>query len=111
MVTCPLSVSRTSTGELYARLLYAAIRPCRLPCRSMHAAEPGTTRLVFAGLGLMCLPMARNSLTACYELTVWNRTAASAAPLVAEGAARASDTADVARGDDVIVTIVTASPN
>jgi 2-hydroxy-3-oxopropionate reductase len=77
----------------------------------MNAAEPGKTRVGFVGLGLMGLPMARNILKAGYQLTVWNRTAAKAAPLVAEGAEQAGSPAEVARCSDVVVTIVTDSPD
>jgi 2-hydroxy-3-oxopropionate reductase len=77
----------------------------------MRAVEPGRTRVGFVGLGLMGLPMARNVLKAGYQLTVWNRTAAKAAPLVAEGAAQAGSPAEVARRSDVVVTIVTDSPD
>ncbi len=77
----------------------------------MNAAEPGRTRVGFVGLGLMGLPMARNVLKAGYQLTVWNRTAAKAAPLVAEGAEQAADPAQVAQRSDVVVTIVTDSPD
>jgi 2-hydroxy-3-oxopropionate reductase len=73
--------------------------------------EPGTTRVGFVGLGLMGLPMARRVLEAGYPLTVHNRTAAKAAPLVAAGAAQAQSPADVARASDVVVTIVTDSPD
>jgi 2-hydroxy-3-oxopropionate reductase len=77
----------------------------------MNAAEPGKTRVGFVGLGLMGLPMARNILKAGYRLTVWNRTAAKADPLVAAGAELAAGPADVARRSDVVVTIVTDSPD
>jgi 2-hydroxy-3-oxopropionate reductase len=77
----------------------------------MNAAEPGKTRVGFVGLGLMGLPMARNILKAGYQLTVWNRTAAKAAPLVASGAEQAGSAAEVAGGADVVVTIVTDSPD
>lgn len=63
------------------------------------------------GLGLMGLPMARNVLNAGYQLTVWNRTAAKAEPLVAAGAHLAAGPADVARRSDMVVTIVTDSPD
>src|SRR3989442_13951260 len=79
--------------------------------RSMRAVEPGRTRVGFVGLGLMGLPMARNVLEAGYQLTVWNRTAAKAAPLVAEGARQAGGPAEVAASSDVVVTIVTDSPD
>src|SRR5438552_4473477 len=77
----------------------------------MTAAEPGRTRVGFIGLGLMGLPMARNLLQAGYELTVYNRTAAKAEPLVAAGARRASSPAEVGRQSDVAITMVTDSPD
>lgn len=63
------------------------------------------------GLGLMGLPMARNVLRAGYALTVYNRTPAKAAPLVAEGAGQATSPAEVAGRSDVVVTMVTDSPD
>src|SRR5947209_4419465 len=77
----------------------------------MRAVEPGRTRVGFVGLGLMGLPMARNVLRAGYRLTVYNRTAAKAEPLVAEGAARAASPAGAASQADVVVTMVTDSPD
>ena len=44
----------------------------------------------FIGLGLLGLPMATNLMAAGYPLTVYNRTADKAAPLVAHGAKLAS---------------------
>jgi 2-hydroxy-3-oxopropionate reductase len=75
------------------------------------AAEPGRTRIGFVGLGLMGLPMARRVLAAGYQLTVHNRTAARAEPLVAEGAVQASSPRDVAHASEVVVTMVTDSPD
>jgi 2-hydroxy-3-oxopropionate reductase len=77
----------------------------------MQLAEPGKTRVGFVGLGLMGLPMARNLLRAGYQLTVYNRTAAKADSLVAEGAERAASPAEAAEHADVVVTIVTDSPD
>jgi 2-hydroxy-3-oxopropionate reductase len=77
----------------------------------MKAAEPGSTRVGFVGLGLMGLPMARNLLRAGYQLTVYNRTAAKAEPLVAEGAQQAATPSAAADRSDVIVTMVTDSPD
>jgi 2-hydroxy-3-oxopropionate reductase len=77
----------------------------------MTVAEPGRTRVGFVGLGLMGLPMARNLLGAGYQLTVHNRTAARAEPLVAAGAQRADSPAEVARRADVVVTMVPDSPD
>ena len=75
----------------------------------MMVAEPGRTKVGFIGLGLMGLPMARNVLRAGYQLTVYNRTAAKAKPLVAEGARQAATPAEVAQSSDAVVTIVTDS--
>jgi len=77
----------------------------------MMLAEPGRTRVGFVGLGLMGLPMARNVLRAGYQLTVHNRTASKAAPLIAEGARQAASPAEVARQSDTVVTMVTDSPD
>jgi len=77
----------------------------------MMVAEPRTTRVGFIGLGLMGLPMARNVLRAGYQLTVYNRTAAKAAALVAEGARQVATPAEVAQRSDAVVTMVTDSPD
>jgi len=75
----------------------------------MMLAEPGRTKVGFIGLGLMGLPMARNVLRAGYQLTVYNRTAAKAGALVAEGAQQADTPAEVAQRSDSVVTMVTDS--
>lgn len=51
----------------------------------------------FIGLGLMGLPMARNLLQAGAELAVFNRTAAKADSLIAQGAVLAESPTDLAR--------------
>jgi 3-hydroxyisobutyrate dehydrogenase len=61
-------------------------------------------RVGFAGLGLMGIGMARNYLMKGWPLAVWNRTAASATPLGAEGAHVAQSPRELAAGADVIVT-------
>lgn len=60
----------------------------------------------FIGLGTMGAPMARNLITAGFELTVHNRTRSSEEPLAAEGAERAATPAEAASDADVVVTIV-----
>lgn len=55
----------------------------------------------FAGLGIMGAPMALNLLRGGHELTVWNRTAAACASLVAEGARQAATPAALAAACDV----------
>ena len=62
----------------------------------------------FVGLGLMGLPMARNLAAAGAELTVFNRTAAKARPLVDGGARLAGSVEELAgavRGGVVVICV------
>jgi len=68
-------------------------------------------RLGFIGLGVMGGPMARNLLAAGYPLTVWNRTRSRMDELVSLGAAAAGSPRGVAEGSDVVITMVTDSPD
>jgi 2-hydroxy-3-oxopropionate reductase len=63
-------------------------------------------RVGFIGLGIMGRPMAGHLLKAGYPLTVWNRSSAAVDALVQEGAQAASGPADVARGSDMVFTMV-----
>lgn len=65
----------------------------------------------FVGLGIMGRGMARNILRAGFPLTVWNRTAARMAELVAEGAAAAQSPASCAQHSDIIITCVSDTPD
>jgi 3-hydroxyisobutyrate dehydrogenase-like beta-hydroxyacid dehydrogenase len=56
------------------------------------------------GLGNMGAAVAERVLAAGYGLTVFNRTAAKAAPLAERGATVADSAADLARASDVLVT-------
>ncbi len=67
-------------------------------------------RLGFVGLGTMGQFMAANLARAGYPLTVWNRSAERAAPLVELGATHAATPADLARASDVVITCLTDSP-
>jgi 3-hydroxyisobutyrate dehydrogenase-like beta-hydroxyacid dehydrogenase len=62
--------------------------------------------VAFLGLGTMGAPMAANILRRGHALTVWNRNAARAQPLVDAGARRADTPAAAARGADVVVTML-----
>lgn len=64
-------------------------------------------RIGYAGLGVIGLPMARRILDAGFELAVWNRTAAKAAPLVAAGAQLVESPAALACRSDVVCICVT----
>ena len=70
-----------------------------------------TDRIGFIGLGIMGKPMARNLLKAGYPLTVWNRSQPAIEELVGDGASPGSSPEDVAHQSDVIITIVTDSPD
>jgi len=54
--------------------------------------------------------MAMNLVNAGFPLTVWNRTASRADPLVAMGATQAASPAELARSCDVVVACLTDSP-
>jgi 3-hydroxyisobutyrate dehydrogenase len=65
----------------------------------------------FIGLGIMGAPMAGRLLAAGFEVSVYNRTLARAQPLAAAGARVARDAADAAQGADVVISMVTDSPD
>lgn len=65
----------------------------------------------FIGLGAMGLPMAGHLLAAGHELAVWARRPASAAPLAQRGVAVCASPAELAARSEVVVTIVTSSPD
>ena len=64
----------------------------------------------FLGLGIMGKPMARNLIKAGYSLVVYNRTASKAQELVEMGAKQANSPREVAEQSDVIITMVSDSP-
>jgi 3-hydroxyisobutyrate dehydrogenase-like beta-hydroxyacid dehydrogenase len=65
-----------------------------------------TQKIGFVGLGAMGLPMASNLIAAGYHLTVYNRTASKAEPLIAQGAHRAARAGDVARPGGIVVSML-----
>ncbi|MGB2875757.1 MAG: NAD(P)-dependent oxidoreductase [Gaiellaceae bacterium] len=70
----------------------------------------GKSTVAVVGLGGMGSRVARRLLAAGHELVVWNRTAASADALVAEGAAAASSPADAAGRAEAVITMVADPP-
>ncbi|CAA9495420.1 MAG: 2-hydroxy-3-oxopropionate reductase [uncultured Rubrobacteraceae bacterium] len=64
----------------------------------------------FVGLGIMGAPMARNLLAAGYELVVYNRSRAKAEGLAGNCAVVAESPAGVARGAEVVVTMLPGPP-
>lgn len=65
-------------------------------------------RLGFCGLGQMGAPMAARLVDAGHYVTVWNRTAERAAPLVERGAKQAASPAEAAVGAEALFTMVSA---
>lgn len=70
-----------------------------------------TERIGFVGLGIMGAPMAQNLLKAGYAVTVWNRTASRAEPVVSAGAVLAKSAAAVAEASDITIICVSDSPD
>lgn len=68
-------------------------------------------RIGFIGLGIMGKPMCANLIKAGYSLTVWNRSQPGIDTVVGYGAAAGESPADVAAKSDIIITIVTDSPD
>ncbi|MDQ2742494.1 MAG: NAD(P)-dependent oxidoreductase [Chloroflexota bacterium] len=68
-------------------------------------------RVGMIGLGAMGLPMARNIMKAGFPLTVWARRDDAATAIRAEGARWADTPANLARACDIVVLIVTNSPD
>ena len=65
-----------------------------------------TQKIGFVGLGAMGLPMATNLLAAGFHLTVYNRTASKAEPLIAKGARHADRAGDVAHPGGIVVSML-----
>ena len=63
----------------------------------------------FIGLGIMGLSMARRLIEAGHSVIVYNRTGSKAAPLVALGARQAATPRDAAKGNEIVISIVTDS--
>ena len=68
-------------------------------------------RVGFVGLGIMGAPMARNAIKAGFPVTVTNRTLVRAKPLEELGATVARTPREVAERSDLVVTMVTSSPD
>lgn len=68
-------------------------------------------RVGFVGLGTMGAPMARNLLDAGFEVTVHNRTRSKEESLAEAGAERAGTPGEAASGAEVVVTIVSDTPD
>jgi 2-hydroxy-3-oxopropionate reductase len=65
----------------------------------------------FIGLGIMGRPMCRNLIQAGFPLTVWNRSRPGIETVVGYGAREAASPRAVAEQSDVVITMVTDSPD
>jgi 3-hydroxyisobutyrate dehydrogenase len=68
-------------------------------------------RIGFIGLGIMGRPMGKNLIAAGFPLTVWNRSRSGIETVVGYGAAEAGSPRAVAERSDIIITMVTDSPD
>lgn len=68
-------------------------------------------RVGLIGLGAMGLPMARNIVKAGFPLAVWARRPESAEGICSEGASWAASPGDLARASDIVILMVTNSPD
>jgi len=68
-------------------------------------------RIGFIGLGIMGKPMATNLMKAGYSLVVYTRTREKAQRLLETGAKEGHSPKDVAANSDVVLTIVTDTPD
>jgi len=68
-------------------------------------------RVGMIGLGAMGLHMARNLMKNGFPLAVWARRPAAAESIRSEGASWADSPASLAAAADVVITVVTNSPD
>ena len=68
-------------------------------------------KIGFIGLGIMGRPMSKNLLKAGYELTVFNRSRGPVDELAATGANAANSPKQVAENSNIVITIVTDTPD
>ncbi|MGO2053779.1 MULTISPECIES: 2-hydroxy-3-oxopropionate reductase [unclassified Glutamicibacter] len=67
--------------------------------------------VAFIGLGIMGLPMAKNLVTAGFNVTGFNRSEKAATELAAAGGHAANSIAEAVKDADVIITMVPDSPD
>ena len=68
-------------------------------------------KIGFVGLGIMGKPMAKNLLRAGYEVTVFDINQAAVKEVMAEGAAMAKTSKEVAQHSEVVITMLPNSPH
>eukprot|EP00884_Botryococcus_braunii_P001349 jgi/Botrbrau1/11214/Bobra.0075s0010.1 len=93
----------------------AVVRTCQSRSRRIrHAAaatvNSATSKIGFIGMGLMGVPMAINLVKAGYNVTVWNRSPAKAAPVQQAGGKVAKDLESLAKESDIIFAMLADPP-
>ena len=68
-------------------------------------------KIGFIGLGIMGRPMALNLLKGGHQVSVWARREVSMQPLLEAGAHGAASPMDVARGQDLVISMVADAPD
>lgn len=68
-------------------------------------------KIGFIGLGIMGRPMALNLLKGGHQVAVWARRAESMQPLLDAGAVAAASPAEVAKGQDLVISMVADAPD
>ncbi len=66
--------------------------------------------IALLGTGLMGAPIARNLARSGFPLTVWNRTAAKAAPLAVDDIVIAASAIDAVQGADLVIVLLSDGP-
>lgn len=74
-------------------------------------ADKSTFSIGVIGSGIMGVPMARNLMRAGYSVHIFSRTKAKAEALIAEGAIWKDSPADLAAAVDVVISVVSDSPD
>jgi len=70
-----------------------------------------TTRIGFIGLGAMGLPMSSNLQRKGFAVTVFDIDSAKMDEVAALGAAKAASVAEASRGQDIVITVLPATPH
>ncbi len=82
------------------------MRPALRQPHPMGMSQSATQKIAILGIGQMGAAMASRLLDAGYSVSIWNRTAAATAPLVAEGATPATTPTEAAKHCDVLLTML-----
>lgn len=77
----------------------------------MSSTQQGAPAIAVIGLGVMGLPIARNLLTAGYQVTGVNRSPARVTELVEAGGSRAESPRGAATAADIIITMLPDAPD